>query len=250
MLKSGRASYSNERIVSAQPDRGRRAQQRPCRARGAAAARNVGANDLDVALRLIQDQVGELCRRTLAGGRISGSYLLIDFACQSGTKYAVFWTVDPQVPRLADVATCTRYSELYRDGGRTLLPAEDLYCRQPDARSPNNLDLGRELRCHCEWAEILRVNQAIPVNVLRGNLVERLHGAFTILTELSPDVLVHLGHPNDPIAVAIMQPGIAQRHRDDPSRRFQLRIGSLARGSSARNTWAPLSRFHSPRIGL
>ena len=54
----------------------------------AAAARNVGANDLDVALRLIQDQVGELCRRTLAGGRISGSYLLDRLCLSIGTEYA------------------------------------------------------------------------------------------------------------------------------------------------------------------
>ena len=60
-------------------------------------------------------------------------------------------------------------------------------------------------------AEILRVREAVPLNVLRGEPVERLREAFAILTEVCPDVLVHLGHPNDPIAIALMQPGIARR---------------------------------------
>ena len=64
-------------------------------------------------------------------------------------------------------------------------------------------------------------------------------------TERSPFSLNYLltcwctsRHPNDPIAVALMQPGIARRRRGDPPRGFQLRVGSLARGRSARRAWA------------
>jgi hypothetical protein len=53
--------------------------------------------------------------------------------------------------------------------------------------------------------------EAVPLHVVRGEPVERLRGAFAILTELRPDVLVHVGHRNDPIAIALMQPGIARR---------------------------------------
>ena len=47
--------------------------------------------------------------------------------------------------------------------------------------------------------------------VLRGKPVERLRAAFAFLTGCRPDVLMHLGHPNDPLAIAMMQPGFARR---------------------------------------
>jgi hypothetical protein len=61
-------------------------------------------------------------------------------------------------------------------------------------------------------AEVLRVREGVPLTVLRGEPVERLCAAFAFLTEFCPDVLVHVGHPNDPLAIALMQPGIARRH--------------------------------------
>ena len=80
-------------------------------------------------------------------------------------------------------------------------------------------------------AEVLRVREAVPVHVLRGEPVERLHGAFAILTELRPDVLVHLGHQNDPIAIALMQPGIARRRLMIHHADFSFALGRSLEGA-------------------
>ncbi len=176
-----------------------------------AAARHVETNEFDVALRLIQDHAGDICWRTRArGGLISGSYRLDELCLSIGRE--VRRVVDGRPP--ASRAGRRRYiytvSELYRDGGHTRL-LEDLIAAQPDADHQIIWTQGERFDVTVDIAEILRVRKCVPLNVLRGEPVERLRRAFAILNELSPDVLVNLGHPEDPIAIALMQPGIARR---------------------------------------
>jgi hypothetical protein len=102
-------------------------------------------------------------------------------------------------------------SELYRAGGHTRL-LEDLIAAQPYADHQIIWTWGESANAIANISEVLRVKEAVPLQVLRGEPVERLRAAFAFLTEFCPDVLVHLGHPNDPIAIALMQPGIARRH--------------------------------------
>jgi hypothetical protein len=101
-------------------------------------------------------------------------------------------------------------SELYREGGHTRL-LEDLIAAQPDTDHQIIWTASESFDAIANMAEILRVKEAVPIQVLRGDPVERLRAAFAFLTEFCTDVLVHLGHPNDPIAIALMQPGIAGR---------------------------------------
>jgi hypothetical protein len=176
-----------------------------------AVAHHVEANEFDVALRLIQDQAAEMCWRTRAeGGLISGSYQLDELCLSIGGE--VRGVVDRRPP--APPAGRRRYvyavSELYRDGGHTRL-LEDLIAAQPYADHQIIWTWGESFDVIVNIVEILRVRAGVTLNVLRGEPVERLRGAFAILSDLCPDVLVHLGHPEDPIAIALMQPGIARR---------------------------------------
>jgi len=102
-------------------------------------------------------------------------------------------------------------SKLYRDGGHTRL-LEDLIAAQPQADHRIIWTWAESTDATAHIAEVLRVRQAVPLEVLRGEPVERLRAAFAFLTEFCPDVRVHLGHPEDPLAIALMQPGIARRH--------------------------------------
>jgi hypothetical protein len=171
---------------------------------------HVTANEFDTALRLIHVQAVELFMRTLAKGWISGSERL-DLCCLSiGRK------IRDDAERRRPVALGGRHrrvyvvSELYREGGHTRL-LEDLIDAGPHADHQIIWTEGERPDVIANMAEILRVKEIVPLHVLRGEPVERLRGAFAILTELCPDVLMHLGHPNDPIAIALMQPGIARR---------------------------------------
>jgi GT2 family glycosyltransferase len=195
-----------------------------------AAASHVEAKEFNVALRLIHAKAGELWLRTQASGWISGSDRLDRFCLSIGRE--VRGLTDRRPP--AALADRRRHvyvvSELYREGGHTRL-LEDLIAAQPH-------DDHQIIWTYCEsaavipkMAEVLRVEKAIPVHVLPGEPVERLRWAFAILTELCPDVLVHLGHPNDPITIALMQPDIARQrliiHHAD---------GSFALGRSLEGT--------------
>jgi hypothetical protein len=101
-------------------------------------------------------------------------------------------------------------SVLYREGGHTRL-LEDLIAAQPHADHHIMWTYGESAETITNMAEVLRVKETFTLQALQGLPVERLRAAFALLAELSPDVLVHLGHPNDPIAIALMQPGIARR---------------------------------------
>ena len=103
---------------------------------------------------------------------------------------------------------------------------------QPDADHQIIWTWAESFDAIANMAEILRVREAVPLNVLRGEPVERLHGAFAILTELCPDVLVHLGHPNDPIAIALMQPGIARRRLMIHHADFSFALGRSLEGAA------------------
>jgi hypothetical protein len=174
-----------------------------------AAAQRVDAGEFDLALRLIEDQAAEIRRRTLALGLISGSYKLDELCLSIGREIRDVVDhrrdVSPARPRHVYIV-----SELYREGGHTRL-LEDLIAAQPDADHQIIWTWHERFDAIVNIAEILRVRERVPLDVLRGEPEERLRGAFSLLTELCPDVLVHLGHQNDPIAIALMQPGIARR---------------------------------------
>jgi hypothetical protein len=175
-----------------------------------AVANHVEANEFDAAAQLIHVQAAELYMRSLAKGWISGSERL-DLLCLSIGR-----EVRDVAERRRPAALGGRHrrvyvvSELYREGGHTRL-LEDLIAAEPHADHQIIWTEGERHDVIANMAEVLRVKEAIPFHVLRGEPVERLRGAFAILAELCPDVLVHLGHPNDPIAIALMQPGIARR---------------------------------------
>lgn len=175
-----------------------------------AAASLVDANEFDVALRLIQAKAGELWLRTQVTGWISGSDRLDRLCLSIGREVRGV----AERPRPAALAGRPRHvyavSQLYREGGHTRL-LEDLIAAQPHADHQIIWTDSESADSIANMAEVLRVKEAVPLHVLRGGPVERLRGAFAILTELCPDVLVHLGHPNDPITIALMQPGIARR---------------------------------------
>jgi hypothetical protein len=174
-----------------------------------AAARHVEANEFDVALRLIQDQVEEIWRRTQERGWISGSDRLDRLCLSIGRE------VRGVAERRGRAAVAGRrhvylVSRLGRRGGHGRL-LEDLIAVQPHVDHQIIWTWGEIADAIANMSERLRVREAVPIHVLHGEPVERLRAAFAFLTEFCPDVLVHLGHPNDPIAVALMQPGIARR---------------------------------------
>jgi hypothetical protein len=174
------------------------------------AASHIEANEFDVALRLIHVQAGELWLRTHARGWISGSDRLDRLCLSIGRE--VRGVAEPRRPdALPSRRRCVYVvSELYREGGHTRL-LEDLIATQPRADHHIIWTYGEGADIVPNLAEILRVKEAFTLQVLRGEPVERLREALAFLTRLSPDLLVHLGHPNDPIAIAVMQPGIARR---------------------------------------
>ncbi len=175
-----------------------------------AAASHVEANEFDVALRLIHAKAGELWLRTQASGWISGSDRLDRFCLSIGRE--VRGVTNRRRP--AALADRRRHvyvvSELYREGGHTRL-LEDLIAAQPHDDHQIIWTYSESAAVIPKMAEVLRVEKAIPLHALPGEPVERLRRAFAILTELCPDVLVHLGHPNDPITIALMQPDIARQ---------------------------------------
>ncbi len=195
-----------------------------------AAARHVQANEFDVALRLIQDQAGEILGRTLAVGRISGSYRLDRLCLSIGREIRGVVNRRPPAPPAGRRRYIYAVSELYPEGGHTRL-LEDLIAAQPDADHQIIWTRAESFDAIANMAEILRVREAVPLHVLRGEPVERLHGAFAILTELCPDVLVHLGHQNDSIAIALMQPGIARRRLMIHHADFSFALGRSLEGA-------------------
>jgi hypothetical protein len=178
----------------------------------AAVARHVAASEFDLALRLIDVQANGLKNRTQPRGWISGSERL-DRLCLSVGREVRGVAVPRR--RAADASRrCHVYivSELYREGGHTRL-LEDLITAQPHADHHIIWTYGESADSNANnMAEVLRVKEpAFALHALRGKPVERIRTAFALLNTLSPDVLVHLGHPNDPIAIALMQPDIARR---------------------------------------
>ena len=229
-LKSGRASFQRQesfrRSLIGDPELSNALARLE-----AAAARHVEAKEFDAALRLIQDQAGEIWLRTLTGGRISGSYRLDRLCLSIGREIRGVVNRRPPAPPAGRRRYIYAVSELYRDGGHTRL-LEDLIAAQPDADHQIIWTWAERFDAIANMAEILRVREAVPLNVLRGEPVERLHGAFAILTELCPDVLVHLGHPNDPIAIALMQPGIARRRLMIHHADFSFALGRSLEGAA------------------
>ena len=175
-----------------------------------AVAHHVEAKEFNVALQLIQSQGWEICLSTQERGWISGSERL-DQLCLSIGREIHRVAEHPRPVRRNDRR---RYiyavSELARDGGHTRL-LEDLIAAQPQDDHQIIWTWGDSADAIANIAEVLRVKEALPLQVLRGEPVERLRTALAFLTKSSPDVLVHLGHPNDPITIALMQPGIARR---------------------------------------
>jgi hypothetical protein len=175
-----------------------------------AAARHIETNEFDVALRLIQDQAGEIWMRTQERGWISGSERLDRLCLTIGRKIRDFAEQPCPVSRNDRPRFIYVVSELYREGGHTRL-LEDLIAAQPHDDHEVIWTWGESADAITNMAEVLRVRKAVPLQALRGQPVERLRAAFALLTNACPDVLVHLGHPNDPITIALMQPGIARR---------------------------------------
>jgi hypothetical protein len=194
------------------------------------ASRHVEANEFDAALRLIQDQAGEVWKRTLAGGWISGSYRLDRLCLSIGREIRGVVHGQHPDPPIRRRRYLYAVSELYLDGGHTRL-LEDLIAAQPDADHQIIWTWSEGFNATANMAEILRVREAVPVNVLRGEPVERLDRAFALLAELCPDVLVHLGHPNDPIAMALMQPDIARRRLVIHHADFSFALGRSLEGA-------------------
>ena len=174
-----------------------------------AAARHVEAKEFDVALRLLQNQAGEIWVRTQERGWISGNERLDRLCLSIGREVRGVAQQQRPIPRNDRPCYVYAVSELYREGGHTRL-LEDLIAAQPHADHKVIWTWGESADAISNMAEVLRVRQAVPLQALRGEPVERLRTAFAMLAEFRPDLLVHLGHPNDPITIALMQPGIAR----------------------------------------
>ena len=101
-------------------------------------------------------------------------------------------------------------SELYADGGHTRV-LEDLIAAYPRDDHHVIWVYGETAPPMAKMTEVLRVNGAMPIYALHGEPIGKLRWAFRLLAALDPDVLVHLGHPNDPIALALMLSDSARR---------------------------------------
>jgi hypothetical protein len=173
-----------------------------------AATHHVEANEFDIALRLIQDQTAEIYMRTYKWGWISGSERLDRLCLSIGREiFSVAGRRSP-APQTGRHRYVYVVSQLYREGGHTRL-LEDLISAQPRADHEVIWTWGESADAIERMSDVLRVESAVQIHALRGEPVDRLRAAFAVLAE--PDVFVHLGHPNDPIAIGLMQPGIARR---------------------------------------
>ena len=146
-----------------------------------AAARQVEANELDAALRLIQLVVAEVCTCTRQRDWISGNERLDALCLSIGRE--IRGVADRRCP-MPEGGRCRCVyvvPELYRGGGRTrILWRFD--CCATASRSPKYLELGRERRCHCPSGSS-SCQRSCSLRVLRGKPVERLRAAFAFLTE-------------------------------------------------------------------
>ena len=175
-----------------------------------AATSHVEANEFEAALRLIQAQVTEVLIRTLQRGWISGSDKLDGLCLSIGREVRGVADHGRPVPQSSRRRCVYVVSELYRDGGHTRL-LEDLIAAQPQSDHYIIWTWGETADSNASLAEVIRVREPVPLKALHGKPIERLRAAFAFLTGFRPDVLVHLGHPHDPLAIALMQPGIARR---------------------------------------
>jgi hypothetical protein len=175
-----------------------------------AATSHVEANEFEAALRLIQAQVTEVLIRTQQRGWISGSDKLDGLCLSIGREVRGVTDHGRPVPQSSRRLCVYVVSELYRDGGHTRL-LEDLIAAQPQADHYIIWTWGETADSNASLAEVIRVREPVPLKALHGEPIERLRAAFAFLNGFRPDALVHLGHPHDPLAIALMQPGIARR---------------------------------------
>jgi hypothetical protein len=162
------------------------------------------AGDFDGVLRLIQAECTPIWLNTNAQGSIAGSSRLDRLCVQIGQEAERAAPPRLQSPRRRRRCRVYAVSELYRNGGHTRV-LEDLIHAHPD-ETHHVIWVWGETAPIAKMAEILRIEIPTPVYALHGKPTDKLRRAFRILTLLDPDIVVHLGHPNDPITIALMQP--------------------------------------------
>ncbi len=174
------------------------------------AADRVRTGDLDAALRFILVAAERVWLNTLSSGHISGSAALDALCLRIGREIADDLPASRNRAQRAHRRFVYAVSELYRNGGHTRV-LEDLIAAHPDDEHHVVWTNGEGAGEPDGLPDILRVTPLPFVHVLHGSSVEKLRTGFGILASLDADVLVHLGHPNDPLTLALMQDGLARR---------------------------------------
>ncbi len=161
-------------------------------------------SDPAAALELITREAHAIWVETEKDAKIGGSVLL------DGLCLTIGRDVPPDRrrsgPRHPGIDETVVYvvTDLYEAGGHTRL-LEDLIRARPDAEHVLLWAGENDAADNAELASILRVRGA-TIHRLPGSAYERMLRGIALLDVYRPDVLVHLGHPNDPVPVALMQP--------------------------------------------
>ncbi|GAC1614264.1 MAG: hypothetical protein NVS4B13_09050 [Candidatus Elarobacter sp.] len=175
-----------------------------------AAVERVRSGDVNGALRAIFDDAGPLWTSTQDAGDICGSEVLDELCLRIGRDVrAAFLPFRHRVARKRPLYVYA-VSELYRSGGHTRL-LEDLVAAHPGVDHRVLWVRGEDAHEEEDIDEVIRAEGVNAIHRLRGEPIEKLRSGFRLLTELDPDVLVHLGHPHDPITLALMQKSSARQ---------------------------------------
>lgn len=167
-------------------------------------------HDFGGMLRLIQVEGQRIWLATQARGLIAGSDRLDQLCLQVGQEVRCHPKPQPGSSNRSRRRQVYAVSELYREGGHTRV-LEDLIGANPGDDHHLIWISGEVAPTAASMAEFLRVNRAISIYALYGEPIDKLRWAFRLLAALDPDVLVHLGHPNDPVSLALMLEDAARR---------------------------------------
>lgn len=210
----------------------------------------VSSGDLDGALHMLTAGCAPLWAKTRAVGHIAASEPLDALCLTIGAEVLATMDRTPGAVSVeAEPRRCHLYlvTEVYRAGGHGRV-LEDLIAASPDREHAVIWTSGEHVSAD-EIPRRIRVDPAPAVYALLGSPLEKLRRAFALATSLRPDVIYHLGHPNDAVTVALTQPSLARRlvmvHIGDTSfalGRFVAGATHVALGrhfqAVARSAWA------------
>ncbi|MBV9860265.1 MAG: DUF563 domain-containing protein [Alphaproteobacteria bacterium] len=147
--------------------------------------------------------------RTDRAGFLSGSKKFDELALEIGAGTAERMGARPCHAMPNQTRTVTLVSELYLIGGHSRV-VEDIIKAMPE--QDHHLIFTRMSDRDIPFDEFLRVGPEYRVtpHFLAGTVEQRLAMGAAILRRLRPEALFHLAHPDDVVAIAMMQPDSAR----------------------------------------